>query len=162
MPISPLLYYDVATPLLLIVVLIHLLLSEPPPSARTSSLRLHSLWRPYNLHVSNSAITDPSYRFDLCRMYASLYLAPWRRRVLDLTIASETRSLMKPLIYKYLRFRLLLISKARRCCAATASVLVIPSAEYTIGVKEFLRSRQGWRYLSFLSFSAVARAFADV
>ena len=82
--------------------------------------------------------------------------------MLDLTITSDILTLTKPHISKYSRFRLLLIRKAIHCCAATASATVIPSVEYTIGVKERLYSKQGWRYLSFFSFSAVARAFVDV
>ena len=81
--------------------------------------------------------------------------------MLDLTIASDIRALKKPYISKYSHVSLFLIREARHCCAATASVPGIPSVEYTIGVKERLRSRQGWRYLSFFYFSAVARAFAD-
>ena len=69
---------------------------------------------------------------------------------------------MKPRISKYSLFRILLSSEVKCQCAATASVLLIQYVEYTIGVKECLRSRQVWRYLSFFFFSAVARAFAEV
>ena len=81
---------------------------------------------------------------------------------MDLAIASDIRSLTKPHISEYYRFSLLLSSEARRHCAATASVPGIPYAEYTIGVKECLRSRQVWGYLSFFSLFVIARAFADV
>ena len=52
---------------------------------------------------------------------------------MDLIIDSEILALTKPHIYKYSCFRLLLIRKARRRYATTASVPVIPSVEYTIG-----------------------------
>ena len=68
-------------------------------------------------------------------MYATLSLEPQRRRVLDLTIASDILALIKPHIYKYSRFSLLLSIKARCCCAAKDSVPVILSVEFTIGVK---------------------------
>ena len=55
---------------------------------------------------------------------------------------SDIRALTKPHISEYSFFRLLLNSEDRRRCSATASVLGIPSAEYTIGVKERLLSRQ--------------------
>ena len=82
--------------------------------------------------------------------------------MLDLTIDSDIQALTKMHIYEYYRFGLLLSIKARRHCAATASVPVIPSVEYTIGVKEILCSRQGWRYFYFFSFSTISRAFEDV
>ena len=82
-------------------------------------------------------------------MHISLSMAPHSRRVLGITIASVILALTNPHIPKYSRFSLLLISKVRCHCAATASVLGIPSPEYTIGVKERLRSRQDWRYFSF-------------
>ena len=69
-------------------------------------------------------------------MYAYFYLVTWRIRVLDLTFASDILSITKPHISEYSRFRLLLNSEARRLCAAMASVLVILSAEYTMGVRE--------------------------
>ena len=68
-------------------------------------------------------------------IYISLYLALWRRRVLDLTIASVILSLIKPHISEYSHFNLLISSKARRHCAATTSVQGIPSTQYTIGEK---------------------------
>ena len=55
--------------------------------------------------------------------------------MLDLNIANDTQDLTKPHIYKYPRLRLLLSSRDIRCCAAMESILVITSAEYTIGVK---------------------------
>ena len=69
---------------------------------------------------------------------------------------------MKPHIYKYSRIRLLLSSKDRSIYASTASVPGIPSAEYTIGVKECQCSRHCWGYLYFFSFYAVYRDFVDV
>ena len=54
---------------------------------------------------------------------------------MDLTIAGDILALTKPHISEYSRFGLLLSSKARRLYAATASVLGIASAKYTIGVK---------------------------
>ena len=81
---------------------------------------------------------------------------------MDLTTASDIRSLTKPQISKYYRFSLLLRSEARRCCAAMASVMGISSVEYIVGVKVLLRSRHVWRYLYYLSFSAIVRAFVDV
>ena len=160
--LSPLLYANVAAPLPIFSILRHLSFYEPPPSAQPPSLRLPSLWGAYPRHGDRSAITAPSSRLGLCRMYASLYLAPQRRRVLDLTIASDTRTLMKPHISKYSRFRLLLSSEARRRCAATAPVPGITSTDYTIGMNEHRSSRQGWRYLSLFYFSTIDRDFADV
>ena len=43
-----------------------------------------------------------------------------------------------------------------------ASVMGISSVEYIVGVKVLLRSRHVWRYLYYLSFSAIVRAFVDV
>ena len=122
MPISPLLYSDIVAPLPLIAVLLHLLSSEPLPSARPPSLQLPSLWGAYPHHDASSAITAPFSRFILCRMYASLSLLPRRKRVLNLTIASDIRALMKPHIPEYYRFSLLLSSKAIRRYANTASI----------------------------------------
>ena len=95
-------------------------------------------------------------------MYASLSLTSRRRRVLDLTIASDIQALTKTHISKYYLFILLLSSENIYWCAAMDSIPGIKSADYTIGMKVHLSSKQGWRYLSFLSFSAVAKAFADV
>ena len=155
-------YADTAAPLLLIAVLLHIPTSEPLPSARPPSLWIPSLWGHYPRHGAISSITDPSSIFCICRMYASLSLVRRRKRVLDLTIASDIRSLTNPHIYKYSCFRLLLSSEARRQCADTASVPGIPYVDYTIGVKEHQLFRQGWSYLSSFSFLDVARAFADV
>ena len=80
----------------------------------------------------------------------------------DITITSDIRDLMKPHISKYSRFSLLISSEARCFYASMASVPGILSTECTIGVKELLRFKQVWMYLSFFSFSAVARAFVDV
>ena len=90
-------------------------------ATRLSILSLLSFWYPYPPHDASSAITAPSSIFGLCRVYAFLYLAPWRRRVLDLTIASDIQSLTNPYISEYSRFRLLLSREAKRCCAATSS-----------------------------------------
>ena len=98
----------------------------------------------------------------LLKIYASLSLAPWSGRFLDLTTASEILALTKPHIYEYSRFGLFLRSKARRCYAATSSIPGVLSMEYTIGVKLRLRSRQVWRSLYFFSSSAVSRDFVDV
>ena len=65
----------------------------------------------------------------------------------NLNITSRICALMKPHISEYSRFNLLISSKASGLCAATASVPGIPSVEYTIGVKELLRSRKRCRYL---------------
>ena len=81
--------------------------------------------------------------------------------MLDLTFASDILDLTNPHIYEYSCFRLLLSSEARRLYAATASVLGIASAKYTIGVKYCLRLRQGWRYFPFFFYSDVDRYFAD-
>ena len=82
--------------------------------------------------------------------------------MLYLTITTDILDLTKLHISKYYRFSLLLINKARNCCASQASVLEISSAEYTIVVKEYLRFKQSWRYFYYFYFSAVARDFADV
>ena len=68
-------------------------------------------------------------------MYASLYLTLQRIRVLELTIDSDIRALMKLDISKYLRFSLLLGRKSVRCYVATAYVPGIMCVEYTIGFK---------------------------
>ena len=47
-------------------------------------------------------------------------------------------------------------------CTSTVTILGISSAEYNIGVKLSLHSRQSCRYLTLYSFSAVSRAFADI
>ena len=105
------------------------------PAARLSSLCLSSLWGFYILHGAISAITAPSTRSGLWRMYASLYLAPQRRRVLDPTIASDIQASTKPHIHKFSHLSLLLRSEDRRCYASMASIPGITSVEYTIGVK---------------------------
>ena len=46
MPLSPLLYSNVAAPLPFIAVLLHILLSGPPPFSCPSRLRVPSLWEP--------------------------------------------------------------------------------------------------------------------
>ena len=74
--------------------------------------------------------------------------------MLDLTIASDILALTKPHISQYSCFSFLLTIEAGRRCATTASIPGIQSVQYTVGVKERLRSRQGQRYLSFFSFSA--------
>ena len=81
---------------------------------------------------------------------------------MDLTIASDIRTLTKPHISEYSLFRLLLSIKARNFCGTESYVPVILSMEYTIGVKERRHSRQGWRYFYFFSFSAVPRDFTYV
>ena len=124
--------------------------------AQLSSLRIPNLWDPYPLHSNSSSITAPSARYGIWRMCASMYLTPWRRRVLDSTVSSDIQPLTKPHISEYSCFSLLLSSKDKCRCAATTSVIEIPSVEYTIGVKDRLRSIQGWRHLSFFSLSAVA------
>ena len=101
-------------------------------AARIPILHIPSLWGPYPRHSTSSSINAPSTRSGLWRMYASLPLAPWRRRVSEINIASESRALTKPHISKYFCFRLLLSSEARYYCAATASVPGIPSVEYII------------------------------
>ena len=80
----------------------------------------------------------------------------------DLMTASDILALTKPHISEYSCFRLFLRSEAKRCCAATASIPGTTSADYTIGLKVCLCSRQGWRYLSLFSFYAVSRAFTYV
>ena len=82
--------------------------------------------------------------------------------MLDLIIASDILALMKLHISEYSRFKLLLSREARRRCAATTPAPGIMSTDYTIGVKERPLFRKIWRYLSFLSFSAIAKAFTDV
>ena len=89
MPLSPLLHTDVAAALSLIAVLLHLLFSDTPSSTQPSSLRIPSLWGTYPCYGAISAISAPSSIFGIYWMYASLSLAPWRRRVLDLTIDSD-------------------------------------------------------------------------
>ena len=133
-------------------------------STCSSCLPVGRVGRPalYPFHVAISAITSPYARSGLWIIYTPLYLVPRRRRVLDLTTASDTLALTKQHISEYSRFRLLLKSEAKCRCTVTASVPIIYSTEYTIGVKVRLLSIQVWRYLSFFSFSAVTRAFTDV
>ena len=146
----------------LIDVLLHILLSEPPPSTRPSRLRIPSLWGTHPCHSARSDITAPSSGFCLCRMYVSLSLTPRRRNVLDLIIASDSQALTKPHISKNPRFSLSLSSESRSCCATTAYVPGITSAEYTIGLKELQCYRQSLMYLSFLSISSVDRDNLDI
>ena len=115
-----------------------------PSSVRLSSLRIPSLWYLYPLYSASSAIKTPSDISGLWQIYASLSLAPRKRRMLDLTINSDIRAITKPHIYEYSCFSLLLSSEARHCCATMVFVMGIPSVEYTIGVKERLLSRKGW------------------
>ena len=141
MPLLHLLYANIPAQLPLIAFLLPLLPYETPQSTRTSSLGLPSLWGTYPRNGSISAITAPFSRFGICRINAYLYLEPQRIRVLYLTINSDIQALTKPHIYKYSCFSLLLSSKARCRCASTASVPVIPPAEYSIRAKEHWKSR---------------------
>ena len=77
------------------------------------------------------------------------------------TIASDIRVQTKLHIYKYSCFNLLLRNEARHSFAATDSVLRMLYLEYNIGAKTCIRSRQGYRHLSFFYFSTIVRAFTD-
>ena len=116
----------------------------------------------YPLHNTSRIFTAPYAISGLWKIYVSLSLVPQRRRVLDLTTASDILDLTKPHIYEYSRFRLLLRIKAKRLCVTTTPIPGMMSVDYTIWVKIRLHSWQGWRYLSLFSFSTVSRSFIGV
>ena len=80
-------------------------------------------------------------------------------RILDITTASDILACQKPHISHYSCFGLKLICEASLLCADKAYSLGIPSAEYTIGVKERLQSRKAWRCLYFFSLCAFVSTF---
>ena len=116
----------------------------------------------YPLHGKSSDITAPSNSSGRCWMSAPLSQGPQRRRLLDISIYSEIITLTKPHNSEYSRFILKLSSVSNLFCSYKASTPGIPSAEYTIWVKERLCSRQSLRYRSFLSLFDFAQAFLGV
>ena len=89
-----------------------------------------------------SAIIAPSFSSGCCQMRAPFPRGPRRSRLLDLTIASYILAHTKPHVSEYSRFSLYLSSASNLFCADKTSAPGIPCAEYTIGVKVLLHSRQ--------------------
>ena len=115
-------------------------------------------------HGASSAITAPSIIWGRLLICVSLSLPPPppMRRVSYLTIYSGILVHINPHILDYSCSSLNMKWEASLLCMSSSSVPVILYVDYTKGVNFCLCSRQGWRYLSFLSFSAFASTFSSV
>ena len=85
---------------------------------------------------------------------------PSRRKVLDCTIKSGILTQKKPHSYYYYICSLYMRCEATHLVAAHASDIIILSIYNTKVVSLRLKSKQGWKYLSFLSFYAFTIAFS--
>ena len=116
----------------------------------------------YPRQGASSAITAPSDSSGLWHICSSFSWWTCRSRVLYSTTAIDILAYTKPHISQYSLFRLKLRCEDIFQAAVRASFPSILSAEKIKEFKWRLQFIQSWRYLSYFSFSAFARALSGV